>query len=281
MLTVSHRELAPCHGKLLSLRDMLEYTGARLSILLAQLRELEQLLKPVRSANLGGPGAEAAIRELLIGIAQECEKLSLPTSFAQILRERLDNGALPAALASSFNLLHETIERDLEKSLSLLLSPDEAEQYREPTASFPKTMSAFPKAASDITAARRCFLLGQDTACVFHCMGILQYGLYSLASNLEVEFPWSIELENWQTVIERIEAAIKKKRGDLRKGDERDDQLKFYSGLATRFTYFKDAWRNHVCHLRETYDHDEAFTVLLHTKDFMELLSSRLKEMPT
>ena len=111
-------------------------------------------------------------------------------------------------------------------------------------------------------------------------MGILQYGLYSLAANLEVEFPWSIELENWQNVIERIEAAIKQRRGGLRKGDEKDEQLKFYSGLATRFIYFKDAWRNHVCHLREQYEHDLAFIVLTSVKDFMELLSSRLKEAP-
>jgi hypothetical protein len=183
-------------------------------------------------------------------------------------------------LAINFSLLHETIERDLEKSLSLLLSPNEAEQYREPAATFPKTMISFPKAASDITAARRCYLLGQDVACVFHCMGILQYGLYSLAANLAVVFPWSIELENWQNVIEGIEAAIKDKRKTLPRGDEKDEQLTFYSALATRFTYFKDAWRNHVCHLREQYDHDQALIVLTSVKDFMELLSSRLKEIP-
>jgi len=241
---------------------------------------MEQLLKPVKVGNLDGPGAESAVRELLVGIAQECEKLKLPASFPQIMKERLDSGIPPGALALSFNLLHETIERDMEKSFFLLLSPDEAEQYRQPMAAFPNTVHAFPQAERDIIAARQCYVLGQDTACVFHCMGTLQYGLYSLAANLEVQFPWSIQLETWPKVIETIEAKIKEKRKALDRGDERDAQLTFYSALATRFTYFKDAWRNHVCHLREVYDHDQAFTILLHVKDFMELLSSRLRAAP-
>lgn len=259
---------------------MQEYIGGRLSVLLARLREIEQKLKPVKVGNLDGPGAESAVRELLVGIAQECERLKLPASFPQIMKERLDAGFPPGALAMSFNLLHETIERDLEKSFFLLLSPDEAEQYRQPTLRFPKTIEAFPDTAKDIVAAQQCYVLGQDTACVFHCMGILQYGLYSLAATLSVEFPWSIQLENWQNVIEGIESKIKGKQKTLRKGDEKDAQLSFYSALAARFTYFKDAWRNHVCHMREQYDHDQAYTTLLHVKDFMEHLSSRLKTVP-
>lgn len=36
-----------------------------------------------------------------------------------------------------------------------------------------------------------------------------------------------------------------------------------------QFRYFKDAWRNHVCHLREKYNHDQALTILMQVKDFM------------
>ncbi len=78
-----------------------------------------------------------------------------------------------------------------------------------------------------MTRAYQCYVLDQNTACVFHCMGVLQYGLYSLADNLGVSFPWSIELENWQVVIDNIESAIKLKQKVLPKGDEKDEQLKF------------------------------------------------------
>jgi hypothetical protein len=286
LLTMCYTTLADCQhdppeARLLSLWYMQEYLGGRLSILLAQLREIEQKLKPVRVANLQGPGAEATVRELLEGIAQESERLYISASQVQILKERLDAGSPLAALATHFSLLHETIERDLKKTLFLVLSPEEAKQYRDPTAEFARTITAFPKAEIDIRAARRCYLLGQDTACIFHCMGILQHGLFSLAANLGVEFPRKIELEMWGTIIGRIETAIDHKRKTLPQNtDERDDHLTFYSALAMRFTYFKDAWRNHVCHLRDTYDHDQALTVLMHVRDFMELLSSRLAEVP-
>ena len=42
-----------------------------------------------------------------------------------------------------------------------------------------------------------------------------------------------------------------------------------------QFRYFKDAWRNHVCHQREHYDVNQAYSVLIHVADFMEAVSKR------
>jgi hypothetical protein len=50
---------------------MIEYIGSPLSVAPARLRELEQSLTPVKSNNLAGPGAETAVRELLVEIGQE------------------------------------------------------------------------------------------------------------------------------------------------------------------------------------------------------------------
>jgi len=260
---------------------MIEYLGAKISVRLGQLRELEQLLKPVKSGNLGGPGAEAVVREMFNALEQECEKLSVPVSLIQVLRERLDAGDPLAALAMSFGLLHETIEKELEKGVFFFLLPDDAVLYKAPIARFPDTIKAFPSAQNDIMSASQCYVLGQDTACVFHCMGILQYGLYALADNLGVAFDWSIELENWEPVIKNIESTIGDKRKALEKVQnkgQREEELSFYSAIAMQFRYFKDAWRNHVCHLRERYDHDQALTILTHVKDFMERLSLRVTE---
>lgn len=101
-------------------------------------------------------------------------------------------------MARDFKLLHETIERDSEKRLFLMLSYEEAEQYRNPTVGFLKSIAAFPSTEHDIRDARQRYVLGQDTACVFHGMGILQRGLFALADDLDVKFRGSIELENWE-----------------------------------------------------------------------------------
>lgn len=171
----------------------------------------------------------------------------------------------------------QILEDELKRHEFIYLTPAEARQYDDPLAPFAKTLKAFPSAAADIADASRCGALGQATACVVHCMGILQSGLYALASDLGVTFPWSIELENWKNIIDQVEKRIAT-LGSGAKSTEKDQRLKFYSEAASQFRYFKDAWRNHVCHLRERYDAHQATSIFLHVTDFMETLSARLTE---
>jgi hypothetical protein len=261
---------------------MLECIGFPLAPLLLQISEMEQVLKPVRSAALSGPGATNALRDTLGSLAYECQRLGLKTGqiVAGELLEKLAAGSQPAAIGVHLDLLLQAIKKELAENFFLHLSGPDAALYRAPFGQMPKTFGAFPSARVEITDASRCYALGLGNACVFHCMGILQYGLHSLARDRSVEFQWSIQLENWQNIIDKIEAAIKDIQ-KIRKSDSRDEDLKFYSEAAVQFRYFKDAWRNHVCHQRQRYDLHQARSILTHVGDFMELLSSRLKEVPT
>lgn len=141
-------------------------------------------------------------------------------------------------------------------------------------------IKAFPSISEDALEACQCYALDRNSASVFHSMGILQRGLYALADDLRVEFKEGIELENWKNIIDQIEAKIRSLEA-LKKGKEKDVQLKFYSEAAVQFRYFKDAWRNHVAHQREEYDSDQAHSVLIHVRDFMGQLATRLKEVAT
>jgi hypothetical protein len=64
-------------------------------------------------------------------------------------------------------------------------------------------------------------------------------------------------LKNWKNVIDGIEKKIRELEG-MKTGQVKDAKLKAYSEAAVQFRYFKDAWRNHVAHLRATYDDDQA-----------------------
>lgn len=261
---------------------MLEYFGFPLAPLLVQISEMEQTLKPVRSVGLAGPGATNALRDTLGSLVYECGRLGLRAGkiVAEELLEKLAAGSPAAAIGSHLGVLLQSIRKELATSLFLQLSESEAALYRTPFGQMLKTFVAFPSAKADITDASRCYALGLSSACVFHCMGILQCGLYALANKLGVEFQWSIQLENWQNIIESIESAIRETER-AKKSDTKDADLKFYSESAVQFRYFKHAWRNHVCHQRERYDIHQAQSILTHVGDFMELLSSRLKEVPT
>jgi HEPN domain-containing protein len=181
------------------------------------------------------------------------------------------------ALISGLKHFNTTLEDELRRRVFLYVAPEDIGLYRYPYASFGLTQAAYPSARNDIHEACRSFALGRYTACVFHCMGIVQSGLHTTAQALGVTFPYSIELAEWSAVIGRIDDKIKEMREGQRT-NEKDDKLSFYSECATQFRYFKDAWRNHVCHLREVYDRDQAHSILLHVRDFMEKLSTRIKE---
>ncbi len=261
---------------------MLEYYGFPLVPLLLQISEMEQSLKPIRAAGLPGPGGADALRATLGGLAYECQRLGLKTGqiIAGELLGQLAAGSFPAAVGSHLGLLLQSIKKELSDNFFLHLPGPDAALYRTPFGQMLKTFTAFPSARVDITDASRCYALGLSNACVFHCMAVLQYGLHALANKLGVAFPWSIQLENWQNIIEKIEGEIREIQ-KTKKSDTKDEDLKFYSESAVQFRYFKDAWRNHVMHGRERYDPHQAQSILTHVGDFMELLSSRLKEIAT
>jgi Skp family chaperone for outer membrane proteins len=119
--------------------------------------------------------------------------------------------------------------------------------------------------------------VGRWSGAVYHAMGILQVGLYNLASKLDIEFKAEIELENWKNIIDRIQREIDDRLRKLeqeKKSIDKDNQLRMYSEIAQEFTYFKNAWRNHVAHLRQAYDEEQARLILTHVKQFMQRLAS-------
>ena len=79
-------------------------------------------------------------------------------------------------------------------------------------------IKTFPDAEQDIFAGVDLWALGHSTASVFHLMRVLEHGLLALATNLEIEH----SIENWQTIIGRIESEITKRQKSLTRGKGRN-----------------------------------------------------------
>lgn len=127
-------------------------------------------------------------------------------------------------------------------------------------------MNAFPSAVPEVSNAGRCFALDQPTAAVLHLMRALEVPLAALVAALN----FTPSNPNWHTVINECEREI---RGLKDKGDQ-----EFYGEAATNFLYFKNAWRNHAMHGRDTYEKRQAFDIMMHVGGFMKVLSKRLCE---
>jgi hypothetical protein len=97
-------------------------------------------------------------------------------------------------------------------------------------------------------------------------MRVFELGLHALAKRLSIPEP---DLQQWNTLIDRIQKAIKDQQGE-----GRGLTLQFYSEAATNFQYLKDAWRNHAVHPRQTYDELQAETIWHHVSAFMRVLTA-------
>jgi hypothetical protein len=132
---------------------------------------------------------------------------------------------------------------------------------------------SFPSMSYEIREAGNSFAMERWTACVFHAMRILELALHILARELKITFPNDLELENWKNVIDKIESTIKDME-QLPKSKDKSDKLKFFFGAAMQFRWFKDAWRNHVAHVRESYDEGRALSIINHVGEFVEQLAN-------
>jgi hypothetical protein len=134
-----------------------------------------------------------------------------------------------------------------------------------------KVISAFPNAKDDVLAAVDCYGLGHNTASVFYSMRVVEHGLRELAAAVNIEFG----TQQWHTVIEAIESAVREIGDRWRASTVKSDWMSFYSVAAKEFFYFKDGWRNYVSHGGDPYDEHQALGVLEHVRTFMTHLASR------
>jgi hypothetical protein len=168
--------------------------------------------------------------------------------------------------------LNHSFSSGLRKRFFFGIKDDNKKYFQVDDLAGPKVNSAFPLCASEIKNAGNCYALEQDDACVFHCMCALEVALRVLANKLGVTFAGTLDLQNWQNIIENIESEIKNLE-KLPKSTHKSETLKFLSGAAMQFRWFKDAWRNHVMHGRDIYDPGKAFSIFDHVREFMQALA--------
>jgi hypothetical protein len=244
-----------------------------------RLRDAQQRYARVPGTTKPSADQKRFLRSLLQYLEKNVSPFELDAALDRLehVRRCLTHGTF-AELNEQLEVLSESIEDQFARRYCVYVPVAKVNFARDFLSIFPESIiKAFPSISGDVIEACECYALDRNSASVFHSMGILQRGLYALANDLEVEFKEGIELENWKNIIDRIEAKIRSLEA-MKKGKEKDAQLKFYSEAAVQFRYFKDAWRNHVAHQREEYDSDQAHSVLIHVRDFMAQLATRLKE---
>jgi len=176
-----------------------------------------------------------------------------------------------AVLQSKCADLESHVFRVLGEELFFHADHDRSVEYLDWSTSSAAWRESFPFASFELSSAGECYLFNQPTAAVFHSMRALEIGLTALAGALGVK----TARDQWEVVINNIEAAIKGISGPHAGSDWRQKQEQ-YSEAALHFRYLKNAWRNHTMHARANYNLLKAKEIWHHSTDFIADLNRTL-----
>jgi hypothetical protein len=271
-------------GRLWSLWDMIRFAAEACFRIGMEVKHVETVLNLLQ-IEIGGSGIVAPhlhitrlsdrqladLCDALGQLNQLCKRLDLPVT-ARLLD--FEANEFPRT-KGEFALIVRSFRAELETKTFLHVPQERAHYYGQNLPA--ELLVAFPHAASEIVAGGDAFACGLYTASVFHAMRAAERGVRALASELDVTFPFSLELAEWHNLLDQIDSKIKALK-NLPKGDAKESSLQFYSEAAAQFRYFKDAWRVRVAHARAVYEERQSREVIDHTISFFLTLSSRLKE---
>jgi hypothetical protein len=208
----------------------------------------------------------------------QCETVGLRVSvlhFDDVIEHlRSQEPIIRKELESIAAELHKSVKREMQCMAFFRLSA-ETQHYFDVADGFGHEVGqAFPSAVYDIQEAGNCLALGRGTACVYHCMRVLEYGLCALADKFGIAF----EHKSWSAIIEPLEHAIRQIKNQPKKPRAWKANEQFYSEAAAQFMYFKNAWRNYTAHKEFKYTEAEAEAIFRHVRDFMQHIAKRLRE---
>ncbi len=215
----------------------------------------------------------AELTNFLRAVKSHCEKLNLKVSI-NLLENAED---FPPHTKRELDIYQKAIESELASHLFFHV-PTERATFHESNFNLEEPIiKNFPNSSKEILRACNCYAFGEFTASVFHSMRAAEVGLRALADKLGVTLPFPLELADWQDLINKIDSAIRD-MNKLPKTAQKDEDLKFYSSAVSQCFFFKEAYRKHVAHARETYDQRQALKIASDTLEFLAILAAKLSE---
>jgi hypothetical protein len=265
--------------RIVSLLDMLRFYANRFSNLGRYLGQMEAALKIYEGNTALAAPCEAnllqVIAPLIEMMSDVCTHITLEGSLDQLKRistvSRVPETTL-GELLHLFTDLQNRVEDELNRRLFFAMSSDEGRRYEDNFPFGESVNQKFSKCSFDISEAAKSLACGRSTACVFHCMRVLEVGLHFVAAKLKVKVN---DDKNWGTIINELTKAVTA----LPDKPQHAKQKKAYLSGATSYLYHvKTAWRNPVMHVRGKYTPEEAENILNAVRGFMQYLAGPIKK---
>lgn len=187
-----------------------------------------------------------------------------------------------SALAAEFRSLEGDVASDMMDCVFVQINSNVRGYFENPNFFGPEVLEAFPDCKDDIVNAANCIAVDLGTAAVFHLMRMAEIGLRAFARNLKLvrvvvdrskgkTIP--MEFAQWDKVLKQLPEKIEAKISLMKPGPRKQEAQEFYYSSLSEITAFKDAWRNHVMHVRRTYTASDADALAGHVGRFMQKLA--------
>ncbi len=241
----------------------------------------------VRAGMKDDPGLDQSTLDITKGIIEklrvDCDALEINEAGAQI-DDMLYQIQRPTYLledcGADLRAIRKTIERHLKDRHFYYYPIDRAKLLLSVDEEWKDVFIKFKSAKEDIRSAVDCYAIGHCAASIFHLMRTVEIGLCALAQERGVVLNRPIEYANWEKIIEKAKESADS-IAKTKVGPQRDVALSFYRTALVHLDYFKDDYRNHVMHTRESYDGPRTRGVLNHVREFMLGLSTKLSDKAT
>jgi hypothetical protein len=273
--------------RLVSLWDLVNQLAAPgLFYLFNRLTSIECVLANLKLAGSGGARVPEAHLSTVLSVVKAYELLAINDDFRYLwdecgrARDQLSRSTVDISTAVTvLNSLKGAFVDGLKKRCFLIVCGDRTEYVEQGALFGAEVRKAFPSASSDIREAGNCLAAECNTAAVFHLMRAVEHGLRALAEDREVKLSKGvpIELGTWEDLLRQLEGAEAEIQ-NFPKTLAREDQYAFYHGAMMELKRFKNVFRNAVMHTREEYDRDQAHSVFVHVRAFMQGLASKIAE---
>jgi len=211
-------------------------------------------------------------------LLEHATRLKMKSTLNQIgyMKDYFDrDGQSASDLSAMLTELHKRVHEDLDALIFLVVPSDKTSFFDIDWLRNTTIFDAFPTLVfSEMQNAGRCYAFGQNEACMFHLMRVIDYGLRLVASSLTISY----DARNWMGVGDAIqkdmEAKYSAKTSDWKQAEP------FYAAILTDIQAISRGHRNPVIHeIEKKYDDKEAYYMLVVTEAFMSHLAKRgLKE---
>jgi len=262
--------------QIVSLLDVIKFPADQFLRAAAILSAINEQTRNALPGQIFSDDNRKAIGEQMLVVRNLCKTLGLEFSIQEIdyiVTNRFEHKPLQTSEVSGLvTALARRMIDEVQRQTCAVIPVEDSKYYNQVQLFGEAVGLKFPTAAPDIKAAGNAYATDNPTACVMHCMRVLELGLGALAKRFRVSFHFS----NWDKVIGQIEKKIKEIETRKRKPKDWRSDRQFYSEAALHFRFLKDAWRNYVMHVHESYDKASALTVMNHVHEFMAHVAERL-----